>query len=134
MKYALIFTLLTTPALAQEVDFTDPALIDAGKEVFTDFCMACHGEEALGGNGPDIQGAILSDVTQAIRGTDQMEPVELYEGEPEAVAAYLMARPRWPRPNCAFWPTVSRAQNSPRRTKLAPATKSTNSVARLNFF
>ncbi|WP_226551041.1 c-type cytochrome [Celeribacter naphthalenivorans] len=91
MKYALIFTFLTPPALAQEVDFADPALIDAGKEVFTDFCMACHGEEALGGNGPDIQGAILSDVTQAIRGTDQMEPVELVDGEPEAVAAYLMA-------------------------------------------
>lgn len=91
MKYALIFTLLSTPALAQEVDFTDPALIGFGEEVFTDFCMACHGEEALGGNGPDIQGAILSDVTQAIRGTDQMDPVELYEGEPEAVAAYLMS-------------------------------------------
>lgn len=91
MKYALIFTLLTTPALAQEVDFSDPALIGFGEEVFTDFCMACHGEEALGGNGPDIQGAILSDVTQAIRGTDQMEPVELVDGEPEAVAAYLMS-------------------------------------------
>ncbi|WP_417253419.1 c-type cytochrome [Celeribacter sp.] len=91
MKYALVFSLLATPILAQDVDFSDPALIAFGQDVYTDFCLACHGEEALGGNGPDIQGSILSDITQAIRGTDQMEPVELYEGEPEAVAAYLMS-------------------------------------------
>lgn len=91
MKYALAFSLLMTPALAQEVDFSNPELIASGKAVFADFCMACHGQEGSGGNGPDIQGSILSDVTLAIRGTDQMESVDLSEGEPESVTAYLMS-------------------------------------------
>lgn len=91
MKYAPLFLLIAAPALAQETDFSDPALIAAGATAFTDYCSACHGEDALGENGPDIQGSILKDVTEAVRGIDQMPEIWLDDGEPEAIAAFLMS-------------------------------------------
>ncbi|SFK14349.1 c-type cytochrome [Celeribacter neptunius] len=94
MRYALALllpSLLAAQGLAQDIDSSDPTLISFGEQVYADACRTCHGAEALGGNGPDIQGALPGDVKTAIRGTDQMPPVELSAGAPEAVAAYLMS-------------------------------------------
>jgi|GEM_PF-1771928 Cytochrome c, mono- and diheme variants len=91
MKYLLAFTVFALPVLAQEVDLSDPALIATGQQAFLDYCSACHGEEALGENGPDIQGSILKDVTQAVKGIDQMPEIWLEDGEPEAITAFLMS-------------------------------------------
>lgn len=63
----------------------------SGASLYTDMCAACHGEDAVGATGPDIQGSTLKDVTQAIRGIDQMPEVFIEEKEAEAIAAYLMA-------------------------------------------
>jgi mono/diheme cytochrome c family protein len=91
MKYLLALCLFALPGFAEETALTDPALIATGQQAFLDYCSACHGEEALGENGPDIQGSILKDVTMAVKGIDQMPEIWLEDGEPEAIAAFLMS-------------------------------------------
>jgi mono/diheme cytochrome c family protein len=64
---------------------------DQGQTQFVDHCAACHGLHALGGNGPDIQGATLNDVVISTRGMDQMPEIDLSEAEQQAIATYLMS-------------------------------------------
>ncbi|AVW92251.1 c-type cytochrome [Celeribacter baekdonensis] len=86
MRPFLLFT-LCMPALTPLPFWAD----GPGQTQFVDHCAACHGLHALGGNGPDIQGSTLRDVTVATRGMDQMPEIDLSEAERRAIAVYLMS-------------------------------------------
>nr|WP_319249023.1 c-type cytochrome [uncultured Celeribacter sp.] len=88
---ALISVFLCPGALKAEPPVLDPAQAIRGQQLFLDTCAACHGDEALGESGPDIQGSTLHDVETAIRGIDQMPEIWLDEGEPKAIATFLMS-------------------------------------------
>lgn len=75
--------------IADAAQAADLPLLARGEAVYVDLCAGCHGEDALGGNGPDITRTPRIFVAEAVRGVDQMPEVELTEGEIDAVAAYL---------------------------------------------
>lgn len=81
MRLFLALLLLSPPALAAPT----------GAKLFADLCALCHGADAAGGNSPDIRGVILSDVTQATNGIEDMPEFNLTPAELSALAEYLSA-------------------------------------------
>lgn len=61
----------------------------AGSALFAAKCQECHGAMAEDGAGGDIRGATASEIARAVRGFEQMPPLELTEAEITAIAAYL---------------------------------------------
>ncbi len=43
-----------SPAGQSELPDSKPPLITQGRQLFADYCAACHGENARGGVGPDL--------------------------------------------------------------------------------
>jgi len=89
LRSCLFFTSLVVahPALAGASDARD-----AGRELYEDLCISCHGEGARGepGAGSDIRGSIARQVTMAIGGGyEDMPAVELTDDEIAALVAYL---------------------------------------------
>ena len=65
--------------------------IEAGRTIFLKKCSQCHGKDASGGNAPDIQGILLKDVKEAVRGVEAMPEIALKEVEAGHIAIFLMS-------------------------------------------
>ncbi len=65
------------------------AQIATGKELFTKTCSGCHGENAVGNVGPNIQGEDAEEIEEALKTVSAMSGVSVTESEIEAIAAYL---------------------------------------------
>jgi len=86
--HALRAFLVLLPAVAfADVLKLPPDQIAAGEALYLKKCRNCHGNEALGGNAPDIQ-----DVLAASEGVENMPKILLTEQEAEQIAVYLMSR------------------------------------------
>ena len=79
--------LLASPAIANGVDTAGPEV--AGKMLFEENCVECHGEDAKEGASGDIRDADLQQVRRAVRGTDAMPEFEFESEEIAALVAYL---------------------------------------------
>ncbi|MDV7141480.1 cytochrome c [Tropicimonas sp. TH_r6] len=65
--------------------------IKAGRTLFLKNCAKCHGKDASGGSAPDVQGMILKDVVESVRGVEAMPEIALSEVEAKNIAVFLMS-------------------------------------------
>ena len=92
MRYGLFLILTLSPCavFAEELHLPKER-IEAGRTLFLKKCSQCHGNDASGGNAPDIQGILLKDVTEAARGVEAMPEIALKEVEAGHIAVFLMS-------------------------------------------
>ena len=79
------FAVLTqiAPLSAQSLSLED------GQALFINNCSACHGEDAGGGNSPDIRGSTPNDVYRVRNGFEDMPAIELSDEERDAIGRWL---------------------------------------------
>ncbi len=67
------------------------ALISQGQQLFTQHCQVCHGTNATGGFGPNIQGKTATDVTTALQTVSAMSSLNgtISQTQIQALGAYL---------------------------------------------
>ena len=82
----LLFAMALDAAVSPEVSEEIMAL---GQTLYEEQCSACHGEDASGDSGPDIQGTPRVDVALAVKGFEDMPEIELTGEELDAVVAHL---------------------------------------------
>lgn len=92
MRLCLFFliTFAAGRSLATELDLPSDK-IRSGETVYLEKCADCHGKDATGASGPDVQGILLSDVVVAAQGIESMPEIELEAGEADAIAVFLMS-------------------------------------------
>lgn len=88
MRLSTIILMLPVALLAN-LAMAEDGLVTAGRALFTAKCQECHGATAEDGASGDIRGATALEVARAVRGFEQMPPLELSEAEITAIAAYL---------------------------------------------
>ncbi|MDJ0630983.1 MAG: cytochrome c [Rhodobacter sp.] len=86
----LILALLPRTAVADELHLPQDR-IEAGRSLFLEKCSKCHGQDASGGNAPDIQGILPKDVKEAARGVEAMPEIALEDVEAGHIAIFLMS-------------------------------------------
>ncbi|TLP49140.1 cytochrome c [Cohaesibacter sp. CAU 1516] len=89
MPRFFLATLMLLIAAACPVQAKDDGLINAGKILFEDNCIECHGEDAKSGDSGDIRDADLQQVTMATGGFETMPDFEFERETIEALVAYL---------------------------------------------
>ncbi len=75
----------TAPGMAGD---TEPAHID-GAALYAEQCAPCHGDDAKGGNAPDITGVSAQDINYVISGFEEMPEIDVSEAGIEALARFL---------------------------------------------
>jgi mono/diheme cytochrome c family protein len=60
-----------------------------GQTLFANTCAVCHGSDASGGIGPNIQGAAAADVSARAGGEGGHPMYDISEQDAEDIAAYL---------------------------------------------
>lgn len=74
----------------------DANLVSRGEKLFqeTAGCQACHGKDARGGKGPNVQGKKADDIRFQLEKNPAMSSIKLSPGEIDALAAYLQSLAR----------------------------------------
>lgn len=86
---------LLTSALAEKVPPVSPVDLDKGRHLFLLNCAHCHGDDARGGEGPDLHGLHKSDgrihqvITSGIKGEMPSFGKKLKESDIQELTAYL---------------------------------------------
>lgn len=92
MHYGLFLILALSPGAVFADDFLLPKdRIQAGRALYLEKCSQCHRRDASGGNAPDIQGILLKDVKEAVRGVSDMSEIALNDVEAGHIAVFLMS-------------------------------------------
>lgn len=68
---------------------TSDTLLVEGQEIYVAQCAECHGADARGDIGSDIRGVARGRLTRALKGFDEMPPIDLGDAEVDALAAWL---------------------------------------------
>ncbi len=86
-----IFSFVAIAAVLGFAGFASQANAADGKALFQTNCAACHGANATGGVGPNIQGKDAEDVTEAINKVPMMAGLKgtITKADAKAIGDYL---------------------------------------------
>ncbi|MBI2906764.1 MAG: c-type cytochrome [Chloroflexi bacterium] len=83
-----------TIAPTERTATSSPEMVARGQRIYaqqTNGCVACHGDGATGGAGPDIRGKTANDIRNQLEENPQMQSLKISASDIEAVAAYLQS-------------------------------------------
>ena len=89
LAYPFAFWCVTGIAGADTLDLPEET-IRSGRILYLKHCAQCHGRDAAGDSGPDIQGIVHADVVESAVGVEAMPAVELAPGEAREIAVFLV--------------------------------------------
>lgn len=82
LRLACLLACFALPARSED-------LAETGERLFLRNCARCHGQDASGGNAPDIRHTPRNFVLRAIRGFEEMPEIPLTDAEIDAITAWL---------------------------------------------